>query len=248
DKATSFEYDALDRLVKTTNTLGFTTKQEYSADGEVTLSVNARGAETRFKFDRAGRLVETTDALGGKVKKQFDSIGNVVRVEDENGHAWTFAYDLSGRRTRETDPNGKSSQYTFNALELVKVRQADGAEWEYTRDAAGRVIRRVLRNAAGVVEDVETFTYDIVGNRIKAENGAVVVTSEFDIMDREVKRVTTWKKTGAVRGSPTRARPAWRTRSSRASTGSSGTPGPTWWRWPTRTGRGRAARWTTSIG
>jgi RHS repeat-associated protein len=200
DKATMFEHDVLDRVVKTVNALGFSSRQAYGPDGEVTLSVNARGAETRFHFDRLGRLDETTNPLGGKVKKSFDEVGNLVRVEDEEHHAWAFAYDLLGRRIRETDPNGGTTHYTFNALELVKVRHADGSEWQYNHDpASGPLTSRVLRDRTGAIEDVESFSYNVLGNRTRAENGAVKVTSTFDIMQREVKRTTLWKKTSAVR-------------------------------------------------
>lgn len=199
DHATHFEYDALDRVVRTINALGFASRQEYSSEGEVELVENARGAVTRYSFDQLGRVLETTDPLGNVVKRRYDSVGNVVRVEDERGKAWTFGFDALNRKIRETDPSGRSTTYTYTAHELTRTRHTDGSEWRYAYDAAGRLNTRQILKPSGAIEDTESFGYDILGNRTRAENAAVKIISEYDLMNREVKRTTTWKRTGAVR-------------------------------------------------
>lgn len=199
-KSTRFFYDDLDRLIRTKDPLDRITRYFYGPDDELRRIESPSGAEWRYSHDALLRVHKVENPLFGETVIRYDEDGRLASIQNENGARWSFDYDAGGRLFRERDPDGRVVTHHYNvAGEEVRRVFADGSIHRFFRDARGRVTQRRMKRPDRTIEEVETFAYDAAGNRTSAENDAAKITSEFDVMDREVKRTTLFKATQATR-------------------------------------------------
>jgi len=181
---TTYEYDALGRLVTTTNALSGTSVTRYDALGRRTETIDAEGQVTGYEHDAAGRLVKqriagqqritryaydpldrrvaATDALTHTTVYTYDAAGRQSRTRDAEGNVTTFAYDALGRRTMTTDADGVTVYSIYDALgRLVETRDELDNRTRYSYDALGS--RVAMTNARGYATRYE---YDGVGRLI----------------------------------------------------------------------------------
>ena len=147
----SFVYDALSRLVSTTNPESGTTTYTYDADGNVLTKKDARGITTTYTYDALNRLLSKTYSDGTPaVTFTYDqtsawgttlsnSVGRLTLESADSGHAQAiFSYDPMGRvvnNTQCTPYNCGTSAFSIS----------------YSYDVAGDML--TFTNGAGV-----TFT------------------------------------------------------------------------------------------
>jgi len=174
-RATSFVYDANNRLTHQTSALGISTDYVYDARGNRTAMKEASGTPdartTLFTFDAADRYVETTNALGVKTRLELDENGNVVSRREAFGttdeRLFTFTYDADNRVTRQTNALGVITTTSYDANgNVVCSTQAFGlpeARTEsFSYDRNNRLVSGT--NAAG---ETTTYAYDAAGNRVR---------------------------------------------------------------------------------
>ncbi|MGW6291649.1 putative T7SS-secreted protein [Streptomyces sp. NPDC055058] len=188
--AWSYEYDAVSNTVSETDFDGRTLTYRYDAAGQLTARVDALGKSlsferdqlgrvvrkdadgkvTTYSYDKAGRLLE---AVGpdSDLRYQYDRRGN-VKAELVDGRPLTYTYDILGRRTRRTTPTGQVTTYTYGADGTPHRLTTGSQHVDFTHDAAGRELTRVLGDALTV-----TSTWDVAGRLteqdITARAGAV---------------------------------------------------------------------------
>jgi YD repeat-containing protein len=118
DATTSFEYDRLGRLAKTTDAEAYVTETAYTVFGEakaVTRRANKKvngsvaadpqnDATTGFEYDRLGRLTKTTDAQNFTEIFTLDAHGNRTQVTNKLSGVVTNVYDRRGLLLSETFP------------------------------------------------------------------------------------------------------------------------------------------------
>jgi RHS repeat-associated protein len=192
---TRFAYDALNRLVATTDPLGGTTRTEYNAVGRQSASVDALGRRTTFTYDEVGALVRTDFPDGSFESLTYDPSGNVARRTDRAGRTTAYEYDELGRRVRVVRPDGTSTRTVYSAGgRATATIDARGNRTDHEYDAAGRRTRTVLpavRNAVtGANERPEvSYEYDAAG-RIAAVTDANGrrTTLAYDGMGRLLRR------------------------------------------------------------
>jgi RHS repeat-associated protein len=171
--ALSFAYDALDRVTQVVQTLqnGFTAAIGYAYDAN------------------GNRTAMTTP--WGNFSYAYDAMNRLTFMSAPGNQAFTFEYDELGRRTRLAYPNGTEALYTYDdASQLTNIEfKSNGFTFGaagYTYDAAGNrtsmtdVIGTHLYEYDGLhrlsraehpagwpfPSQVETFSYDAVGNRL----------------------------------------------------------------------------------
>jgi len=160
-RRTEYRYDAAGRRTHVTEPAidgsTATTVTAYDAAGQRIAVTDALGRTTRFAYDAAGRLTTTIHPDAGP------DDGN-----DANNPRTRVAYDALGRKVAETDPDGRRTEYGY--------------------DAIGRLTSVVL--AAGTPSaTTTTYAYDAQGNRITqtdAEGRSTRFT--YDSMGRETSR------------------------------------------------------------
>ncbi|MEI7932103.1 MAG: toxin TcdB middle/N-terminal domain-containing protein, partial [Alphaproteobacteria bacterium] len=163
---TSYSYDKLDRLVRTTNPDGTAASLAYRLGTGTDLLSTTRTDETGHQ------LIEATDADGNRVKRtrmkdatplttQYlrDGLGRIVRVIDAVGNQWAYGYDGLGRRSSVSDPDLGSWSYAYdNASRLVVQTDAKGQRTDLTYDALSRLTRKTVTTGTGT--ETTTNAYD----------------------------------------------------------------------------------------
>lgn len=175
----AFAYDAVGR--ETRRDLGPTASLTQSFDMAGRLTAQAiwafdqpsgggsgawRSVQTRtYAFRRDGIPVETAEQIGGTRRYTLDAVGRVTRVADSDGREEAYAYDALGSLTLARLPTAaaRAGAVPPDAAEQTReihgtqVRRTDRSSYEY--DAAGRVVRRVLRTLSGQLREW-TYTWD----------------------------------------------------------------------------------------
>lgn len=167
-----FEYDALGRLIHTTNPDGTRTKSEYDLTGRVTTNklgfMNGSTFEvqvtTEYEYDVLGRLLKNIVREGGGSGTDI-----VTQIEYLK---WDSDYSIPGSESDKivtTDPEGTKSIEYYDVLgRLVKTQAYDGS----TCITTGQ------------------YTYDTIGNMIKAiDSTGKVSRAYYDVLNRQVRTV-----------------------------------------------------------
>lgn len=169
---TTYDYDALDHLTKTTDTIGNSVESVYDKNGKVskvnlnylrtTGTIDQRIASQRF-YDADDHLIADYDIFLDLTQYGYDSEGNLGYVIDPNGNATQFVYDPMNRRTMLTDANGYNWKTVYDqAGRAVQSINPLGKTVMTDYDALGRPI--TITSAMG---GKTTFTYDGNGNMKK---------------------------------------------------------------------------------
>ena len=184
---TTFDYDALDRLVET-----------CPPDPTLVLTEDCAAATTRT-YDGAGRLLTETDALGRVRESVYDLLG---RVSDR--YLWHPAGIRALRTSLTYDANGNVLQTrlpNYYAALYGGASCSTGAAADHVIDATFSPLDQVetqthAADASGSRHS-EHFTYDAAGNNVSEVNAAGDVTTRvFDAMGRLVEEtrpdLTVW--------------------------------------------------------
>ena len=180
----SYTYDALGRVVSTTDEMGNTTKVSYDKAGNVISATDAEGVVTQTAtYDKMGRTTKVTDALGVETRYQYDAMGNVlsvVEVLNSGNRTTSYTYDKLGRLTSVTDPMSGVTKATYDKQgNIASITDANGGVTKYTYDSMGQLIAEIsplgnqstyTYNAGGLLAESKnargqatTYTYDAVG-------------------------------------------------------------------------------------
>ncbi len=156
--------DGLNRVVRTTDSLGNQVVMDYDGNGNVIVKTDRRGVVTRSSYDELNRLVRVEvsgpfgprqtvsemgyDAVGNKLFEidlhgsrtdfEYDELYRVKRRLLPTGHEETFTYDRVGNKLLEADANQNRTVFRYDRLNrLVEREDADGNRVELGYDEAG---------------------------------------------------------------------------------------------------------------
>lgn len=169
DLTTAYDYDALDRVTKMTDSLGNEAINHFDANGQLWKvthrykksdgSFDVRDVVTR-SFDAADRVKTETDAEGGVTSYAYDEAGNVIAVTDAEGHTSHFEYDAMNRRTTVIDATGYRTTTALTLRgDVVGLTNANSETVSFEVDALGR--KTAVIDAKGYRSE---FQYDENGN------------------------------------------------------------------------------------
>ena len=203
----TYSYDKAGNLVSFTDA-GGTTTYVYNGRNEVTGITYPDGKAVTFTYDGAGNMVTTAYPGGLTLTGTVSSRNRVEALRWDTGDV-SFTYDGPGNLLSETRSNGTGSEYVYDLNNRVaSIRHRKGAtavaSMDYTRDAAGNVVRETiiqpvaanpaLRDDYGVYDDGNritsfggsTYAYDTDGN-LTGITGRKTFTSSYDPENRPVQ-------------------------------------------------------------
>ncbi|MGH9335187.1 MAG: RHS repeat protein, partial [Vicinamibacteria bacterium] len=128
----TFDYDVLDRQVKTTYPDG--TFEETAYDRlDPSWSRDRLGRWTHRVYDALRRVSSTSDPLGRTVSQVWCSCGSLDALIDANGNRTEWERDLQGRVTKEIRANGSEWLYEYETTtsRLERVTDANGQHKDY---------------------------------------------------------------------------------------------------------------------
>lgn len=184
---TTYEYDALGRMTKTTDPLGgvvrttydeagnvtetrrqatgltdLVTSYLYDANGNRTSTTDPRGNTVTMVYDAGNRLTSNSRAVSGQTTTRqmgYDNASRLVSITNENGNTSQRSYDAASRVTQESLPLSRNIQYTYDADGRIATRtDAAGRVTSYTYDKLGRL---TTHSAPGNL--ITQYTYDAEG-------------------------------------------------------------------------------------
>ena len=154
-------YDALGRLIKTTNPDNTSSQVCYNV--WTTMSINPK----------LHKKVETKDALGRLVTVQeYTGTGSVTDCSGGTLYATTsYSYDLLGNLLGVTDAKGNVSSMTYDTLgRKLTMHDPDMGDWSYTYDANGNLLTQVDAKNQKLC-----FSYDALNRRTQKNYGTTTV-------------------------------------------------------------------------
>ena len=215
-RVTSFTYDGLGNLVKTTNPDGSEAQINVAWGGHGMYSVTkteTNKPDCVTYYDALGRDlrggIKRFDGQWQYVDKEYDSNGRVSRISlpfrSVQAAYWnTYSYDDYGRPLSLAEASGKNSSWAYNGVSVTTVK--DGITSTRTTDASGNVISAsdtsgtityTLRNdgqpssvtAPGNV--VTSFSYDGYGRRTKIEDPSAGIQIDSCVWNSDGSSVQT---------------------------------------------------------
>jgi RHS repeat-associated protein len=171
-KVTRFSYDALDRLLSTSRTLGaqaVTTSFTYDQDGHRTQLTDPNGHAWQWVFDVMGRVSQELTPLStispptGIAYNSYDAAGNLSLRTDRAGQQGVFAFDAANRPTSEI------------------FKRANGtveSTISYNYDPTTHLLTSVSDTGIGPTNNTTAWTYDSLDRTISetGPNGSLAFT------------------------------------------------------------------------
>ena len=152
---TDYSYDALKRLLTSTQDLGGT-------------DPSTANASTQYGYDVDDRLTTVTDPNNGTTAYQYDDLGNLLATTSPDTGTTTYSYDDAGnvlsKTTASGTPEAITHSYSYDALNrLTGVTTPDPQEdvtysYDSCPNGSGRLCR-VTTGSAAVF-----YRYDGFGN------------------------------------------------------------------------------------
>ena len=196
---TTATYDALGRLLTSTDPLGHTRRTTYDEGGHILTSTDAEGRTTRFTYtpdgqlesqilpggttvsflvyDTRGNVITQRRADGSEIHLTYDRAGHVTSKTDASGRTLTYTYDAMGHLATITDPFGKVTQVTVDPMGLVTaITDPLGGTTSMSYDGDGRLLS--ITDALG---NIRSYAYDAL-DRITSETDPFgrVATNTYD--------------------------------------------------------------------
>ena len=166
---TAYEYDGLNRAIKVTDALGFSTEYEYGILGGITRQTDARGNSTGFEYNGDGTLKKVSYPDGGEEGFGCDGLGRRAMHIDQRGNTSAYAYNAFGSLRNEKDPYGNTVEYRYDLKgNAVSIKDKRGGLTGITYDALNRMAEKRTPIGAGSGANtgfhIEKYTYDLAGN------------------------------------------------------------------------------------
>jgi len=167
----TYEYDALDRRIASTDNLGNRVTTRFDSRDNVIEVRDALGNRTLIMYDGVNRKVaESRELLTGGTgagdpdtsnatnpdarntkRYTYDGDDRLVALEDDNGNRTTFTYDALSRKTAERYADGTQLTWAYDRdHNVVRFQDANGSVRMNRYDAANRLVQQDVTRAAAV--------------------------------------------------------------------------------------------------
>jgi len=185
-----YVYDALARRTKTLYPNTLFKESIYDAAGRLVGEKDLAGRETRFEYDAVGHLTKVTKFLNSTpvmASFAYDEVGNKLSQTDANEHVTTWTYDSLGRKVSRTLPLEMTETFVYDNQTGNLVSHTDFNAQTTTFSYDPNNSRLLSINYAD--GRVESFTYNVLGNRISQTFPDGTTTYIYDNRHRLVKEV-----------------------------------------------------------
>lgn len=166
-----FVRDAQGRVTELSLPDGRRRGYRYNTAGDLVITTDFAGVETRYRYDSQHLLTQIIDARGNiPGTLEYDSEGRLIAIIDASGRRVTLRHE-SGNRSVITDRLGNTTVLTYDDRgNIVSRIDGLGNETRWTYDANGRPLTRTdpLGNVTRYEWDAngrQTAVIDPLGNR-----------------------------------------------------------------------------------
>lgn len=124
NRTTTLAYDALDRLIQSTE---------------------SGNRVTTFAYDKADRILRVTDPRNNSTEYTYDGFGQLWRLASPDTGITSFHYDARGLRTHMTRHDGVTTAYGYDGLGRVTSIAANGQVQTFAYDNCPNGIGRLCK-------------------------------------------------------------------------------------------------------
>lgn len=194
NRAATFTYDGMNRLITYTDAGGYETHYTYNAIGQVLTVTNDDGKKLLdITYDLLGRVIVVDDNLNdGKTTEigyyqnpytntvtstitnrndtdlvlVYNAHFDLQKATDALNNATEYTYDIKGNVTSVTDANGYTTHFDWDTEgNLTRAYDILGRESSFTYDARHNIL--TVENALGKISE---FAYDSSNNLIEYQD------------------------------------------------------------------------------
>ena len=194
---TNYLWDALGRLVGTTDGVGQRVAYRYNVSTLLVGLTYPGGHQVKYTYDPGGQMTSLTDWLGHTTKFTYDAAGDLTLQTDANGVITHYSYNAAGEVVSlKTGKKGKpplvNEVLTRRADSLIS---SDGST-EYTYDPDSRLIR------AGATK----FTYNKADDLTRVGSSTLTYNADNEVLSLKSTKTAriTYNKNGERNSSPTK--------------------------------------------
>jgi RHS repeat-associated protein len=160
-------YDALGRLIETTQVGAGIDKVIYNEAGDVTARIDGNGNMTSYIFDAFGRVIKETDAFKNERTYEYDPLGKISIITDALDRTALYEYDELGRLIQETRADGAKFSYRYDlAGNMLSTVDPNGTTANYQYFPTYRVM--AIQKSLGTRSGSASYSYDAAGNLASA--------------------------------------------------------------------------------
>lgn len=167
-------YDSLGRVMRSMRNDGESHELAYDVHGDLKSFAAADGAAVRFSRDSNRCLRRITERDGGEVGYDYDEFGRLSAVRDPLHRIAYLHYGSGDTPERYETPDGNVIEYVYDAAS-AKERVNATAHAEYSSDAEGRLVSGKYADGYDW-----SFQYDDAGRLATARTGDTEVKYEYD--------------------------------------------------------------------
>jgi RHS repeat-associated protein len=211
--STKTTYDALGRVVRTTNPDGTYTTQSYyvarnANDGDFRagrVSSNITDANNhvkRYSYDGRGQLRIVTEFVPGseyRTRYTYDTLGNLTQVRDALGNTTVITYNTLSQKTAMIDPDMGAWKYEYDAAGnlITQTDALNNALW-FKYDPLNRLIEKRQSNSSGALLARYTYgsTAPNIGYRLRMDDPSGYTTWAYDNRGRVTQETKVISNTG----------------------------------------------------
>jgi len=202
----SYEYDVLNRVVKTVQPDGTVKRYEFKEEPYANMQItytDPMQTSHRYEYDIYGDLVKASVLQEGSWHTlktvTYDSIGNKIKEVDANGHSVRFEYDSKYRLVKQSSYAGDTVLKGATTIEytighdadtplLMVITDEEGYKTKYYYDILDRLVLK--ESTPDNTEWLATgYTYNYVGQLLEeTDPGQHRTQYEYDQLGRIVKK------------------------------------------------------------
>ena len=112
--ATTYTYDAINRRIKMTDALSYTTQWQYDAVGNMTTLTDANGHATKYTYDAVNRPLKETYPDSLSRSYTYDAAGNLITRTDQLGQTTDYGYSDLYFLTNRNYPSAINDSFTYD--------------------------------------------------------------------------------------------------------------------------------------
>lgn len=173
--ATHYRFDADNRLAEVTDPLGHTRRQTWTANGDLSATIDGLNNTTSRGYDQANNLVSRTLPTGAKACVEYrDSVHPHLPtvLTDPVGNTVTYHYDSSGNlsKAHSVGLNTDIDTRTYNSSNgtLATATDGNGHETSYGYDATGNLTSVTPPAPLGTIR----YAYDLLSRVVQTTSGS----------------------------------------------------------------------------
>jgi RHS repeat-associated protein len=186
DTLAQYTWDERHRPLTRKDAAGQITQYTWNDAGQLTSQTGPLGGKTRYEYDGRGRLTKIRNPLGRmQASYGYDAAGNIVSETDAGGLILKHDYDGLNRRTKTTYPDGTTTGYTWDKLDIVQIKDRNGKQKRFEYDG--------VQNRVTEQDALRTIRhgYDESGRRTSLADGNGHITRwQYDLQGRLIAKTT----------------------------------------------------------